>query len=91
MSSTATTCLPAPMAYSISVPVAESETMRVGRLAMTTSPLAAFTVAGNPAVLLPPAPAFLSLPLEPHAAAVTATSTATAASSRGACVLRMDT
>src|SRR5215216_2714331 len=38
---------PAPRANSVSVAVADSETIRVGRLAIVTWPLAASTVIGN--------------------------------------------
>ena len=48
-SSTATTCSPAPMAKSISVPVEDSDTMLSGIVSMVTAPLASVTSTGNPA------------------------------------------
>src|SRR5688572_26270049 len=48
-SSTATTWGPAPIAKSISVEVAASETMRAGRAGIVTGPFEAFTVTGKDA------------------------------------------
>src|SRR4051794_34454262 len=62
------------MANSISVAVADSETISAGRLSIVIGPLAARTVAGKAPVL---DEAFLdvSLPLEPQAAATRARAT----------------
>ena len=46
-SSTAITCLPAPMANSISVAVGDSDTMRAGSDLIVTAPLPAVTVTGK--------------------------------------------
>ncbi len=66
------TWLPAPMAYSISVAVGDSETIEPGRAGMCTVPPAVLTVTGNAAAAgegLTPAVSELAAELV-HAAAV---------------------
>jgi hypothetical protein len=77
------TWLPAPIAYSISVAVGDSETIDLGRALMCTTPVWVVTAAGKVPVaagLLPP-PGPADEPELPQAAADTA-STAAAAKAR---------
>jgi hypothetical protein len=72
------TCGPAPIANRSSVAVAEIDTMRFGRRAIRTLPFAALTVTGKPgsAVVL------AGFDESPQAAALSASATAMAATSR---------
>ena len=75
------TWLPAPIAYSISVAVGDSEMIALGRALMCTTPIWVVTAAGKLPVTagLPPEAELADEPELPHAAADTASAAAAAA------------